>query len=95
MRDFRRVLFAPPPGDLDGEALGEEALGEEALGEEALGEEALGEEALGEEALGEEALDEEALGEPFVPRSTFFCNLKSYLRQLGFVSSSCLTAQTK
>jgi len=76
MRDFRRVLFAPPPGL--GEALGEvfgEALGEvfgEALGEvfgEALGE------ALGEvfgEALGE------ALGEAFVPCSTFFCNLKSY-----------------
>ena len=60
LRDFRRVLFAPPPGL--GEALGE-AFGE-ALGEvfgEALG-----------EAFGE------ALGEVRGPRSTFFCNLKSY-----------------
>jgi hypothetical protein len=40
LRDFRRVLFAPPPAF--GEALGE------------------------------------ALGELFEPRSTFFCNLKSY-----------------
>ncbi len=51
LRDFRRVLFAPPPSL--GEALGE------ALGDL-------------DEPLGE------ALGEDLDPRSTFFCNLKSY-----------------
>jgi len=62
LRDFRRVLFAPPPslGEVLGEPLGDL---DEALGDL-------------DEPLGD--LDGEVLGEAFGPRSTFFCNLKSY-----------------
>jgi len=70
LRDFRRVLFAPPPslGEVLGEVLGED-LGK-TLGDL--------DEPLGDldEALGD--LDGEVLGEAFGPRSTFFCNLKLY-----------------